>query len=169
MLIITQRNHNVSPARHAILDIGGSWSHFLFFLSGDKPRGDTISMSRSLKAVIKSVMGVFFLLMTLWNCVVCTEHKWIMEVLHKRLSISMERRGSQRKLRSSFVHQNVIELQRLFEPSSASSDRGNVKFWKGVYKFLPCAPLFFHLVLNVQEKNSLPHHRLLTTCFPCAT
>lgn len=62
MLIITERNHNVSPARHAIQDISGSWSHFLFFPSGDKPRGDTISMSRSLKAVINSVMDeVFFL------------------------------------------------------------------------------------------------------------
>ena len=34
---------------------------FSFFHSGDKPRGDTISMSRSLKAVINFMMDVFFL------------------------------------------------------------------------------------------------------------
>ncbi len=33
---------------------------FSFFPSWDKPRGDTISMSRSLKAVINFVMDVFF-------------------------------------------------------------------------------------------------------------
>ena len=60
LLIIAGRNHTVSPARHAIQDICGSWSHFLFFPPGIKPRGDTISTSGSLKAVISFVMDVFF-------------------------------------------------------------------------------------------------------------
>lgn len=146
-----------------------------FFPSRDKPRGDTISMSRYLKAVINSGMDVFFfynlLLLPLWNCVVCTL-KWAIMLLGKKWAYWLQDKEVGKDLQSSFVRLNVTDLQILSEPrlwSSVCSDRRNAKFWKGVYKFLSCAPLRFHLIFNMQKKKSSLPLLLLTTRFPCAT
>ena len=169
LLIIAGRNHTVSPARHAIQDICGSWSHFLFFPPGIKPRGDTISTSGSLKAVISFVMDVFFsspqafFFFCLRGCVVCTSLKRIMTILspaqkNKKWGVnpSKDRRVGE-KLRRSFAHQNVtgitdivwsqtVKLCLLWQGAMQS-------FWKGVYKFLPSATLPSHLILNAQERE----------------
>lgn len=97
MLIITERNHTISPVRQ-LSRISVDHEVIFFFPSWDKPRGDTISMSGSLKAVINFVMYVFFsrtlLLITLRNCVVCTSLKRIRTTLYKMRRQSIERSAS---------------------------------------------------------------------------
>lgn len=106
--------------------------------------------------MINSVMDVpppkkkkNLLLITLWNCVVCTSLKRTIMIYRKVNKLVKPAEffcSSKCHGFTDIVWSQTVKL--------CPSDRRNAKFWKGVYKFLPsAAALLSHLILNVEQKK----------------
>lgn len=137
---------------------------FSFFSSRDKPRGDTISISRSLKAVINFVTNVCLFPPAFANHLCCVFFYYTTRVVNPLKDQQV------RENCSYFVRQNVTELQILFEASlwsSASSDRRNAKFLERCLQMSSLCNATLSFEKKPKKKPSLL--LFLTTRFPCDT